>query len=263
MSRLQIDPSIHSAWISPTTLRFGIDHPIVVLSDPPARIERLVEALRAGMPAEHYPQVALAFGVNALERDELLEKLRPTLLPSSMATSPPPSLRIHLDEDSAVKTPFVTQLIDAGHRLVASERAELVILTSQFACMPSRARTWMTQGVIHLPVVFGESSVSIGPLVGVNQNPCTFCAELSRVDADPAWPAIASQCMGKRAPTNEPAMAGMTVAVVVDILREWSCGAEVLTNERLVVRNKARSGFALSRESLHVHPKCDCQTFAV
>lgn len=263
MTLLRIDPAIHSAWTSPTTLRFGIDRAIVVIDDPPARIERLIGALRDGVPGARYPQIAAAFGVTAVDCEHLLDTLQPVLLPVAEAgRSDTGLLRIHLDEDPDVRTEFAALATAAGHTLSSADDAQLVLLTAQFSCTPARSRQWMTQGKHHLPIVFGESSVSIGPLVGVADNPCAFCLELSRVDADPDWPAIASQCIGKRANTNEPGMASIIAGIIIDLLRRWTHGEDALLNNRITIRAHPVQLVSVSFDAVRPHPRCGCQSFA-
>lgn len=262
MARLRINPDIACVWTSPTTLRFGIDQAVVVLTDPPAKIERLIAALRDGMPDERYPHIAAAFGVSVVERAQLLDALAPVLLPDESAvTNVQRSLRIHLDEARGVPTGLSALITSECHTLSSADEAELVILTAQFSCTAERARPWLNQGVRHLPIVFGENSVSIGPLVGVGNNPCAFCLELSRVDAEPAWPAIASQCLGKRANTNEPAMLSITAGVVMQLLRRWQFGEDELFNNRIRLRAHPTQLVAVTHEEVWPHPRCDCQRF--
>lgn len=262
MKLLRIDPAIHSVWTSPTTLRFGIDRAVVELNDPPAKIERLIGALRDGMPRARYPHVAAAFGVNAVDREELLDTLSPVLLPETDERIPTSaSLRIHLDEDPDVTTHLGALTTAAGHTLSSAEDAQLVILTTQFSCRPAQARPWMTQGLRHLPVVFGDSSVTIGPLVGVAGNPCTFCLELRRVDQDSAWPAIASQCIGKRANSNEPVMASVTMGIVLELLHRYAVGDGDALNNRVWLRAHPLHLISVTHEGVRPHPRCDCQRF--
>jgi hypothetical protein len=262
MTLLRIDPAIHSAWTSPTTLRFGIDRAVVVLDNPPPKIERLIGALRDGVPRARYPHIAAAFGVNAADREQLLDALQPVLLRMGDAVpTETGSLRIHLDEDPDVRTQLGALASAAGYCLASADDAQFVLLTTQFSCTPARSRQWMTRGKPHLPIVFGESRVSIGPLVGVSNNPCAFCLELTRVDTDPDWPAIASQCIGKRANTNEPSLASITAGVVVELLRRWTLGEDALLNTRISIRAHPEQLIAVSYESVMPHPRCDCQTF--
>ena len=43
-----------------------------------------------------------------------------------------------------------------------------------------------------LPVVAQSSRVVVGPWTGLRTGPCLHCLDLHRVDADPAWPALAA-----------------------------------------------------------------------
>lgn len=207
--------------------------------------------------------VATAFGVPAAERALLLEQLQPVLLRcEEMSIENPPPTRIHVASDANEMVSFASQLTSVGHRLVRPERAEIVVVVTQFACPPAVARTWLTQGVVHLPVVFGETSVKVGPFVGVGRNPCAFCIELARVDHDPSWPALASQCLGRRAPTNTPAFTAVTTGLVTDLIEQWRQGGDPIEGSRVVLTASAGVSFSVTRERVDVHPGCDCQRFA-
>jgi bacteriocin biosynthesis cyclodehydratase domain-containing protein len=64
--------------------------------------------------------------------------------------------------------------------------------------------------VPHLPIVAADRSVTVGPLVEPGSGPCLYCGQLTRTDADPAWPAIAAQLWGRPAPR----LSALTVSAV-------------------------------------------------
>ncbi|WP_448073007.1 ThiF family adenylyltransferase [Georgenia yuyongxinii] len=86
----------------------------------------------------------------------------------------------------------------------AGTRPDLVVTVSTAVADPVRLRRLRRAAVAHLPVVVGEVSVVVGPLVVPGRGPCTRCIDLHRVDADPAWPALAAQLL-TAAPAATPA----------------------------------------------------------
>ncbi|MFD1507488.1 thiamine biosynthesis protein ThiF [Georgenia yuyongxinii] len=105
-------------------------------------------------------------------------------------------------------TRAVTHLRAAFPRLrtsaPAGTRPDLVVTVSTAVADPLRLRHLRRAAIAHLPVVVGEVAVVVGPLVVPGRGPCTRCLDLHRVDADPAWPALAAQLLTS-APTGTPA----------------------------------------------------------
>ncbi|GEN80657.1 thiamin biosynthesis protein [Actinotalea fermentans] len=76
---------------------------------------------------------------------------------------------------------------------------DLVVLIEHHVADPSRHRPLVTDAVPHLSVVVREASVLVGPLVRPGHTPCLRCLDLHRTDADPDWPALATQLAARRA----------------------------------------------------------------
>jgi len=91
---------------------------------------------------------------------------------------------------------------------------DLAVIVDHFVLAPERHGRWLRRDVPHLPVVFSDAEVRIGPLVEPGAGPCVTCLELERVDDDPAWPAIAAQLLHRTAPT-ETARTAIEVATMV------------------------------------------------
>jgi bacteriocin biosynthesis cyclodehydratase domain-containing protein len=108
--------------------------------------------------------------------------------------------------------------------------------------------------VPHLPVVLTESGVVIGPLVRPGDGPCLHCLELHHRDADPAWPAIAAQLLGRRGHVESAAAASEAAGVVARIVLGWVDGAEV---GRASIRIDAATGERTER-TRGTHPDCGC-----
>lgn len=274
MERLQLDPHILSVWASPTELRFGLDKTLATLSDPPPRIERLIDALRRGMPASHLPHMAKAFGVSTRERDELLSALEPVLSPSTSAhsvTSQTVNVALDCPEDARRQLSSVAALLDAAgfvtscntfasaHTDADTDSAQVAVLLTHFVTPVARARFWATRGTPHLQVVFSEQQVRIGPFAGVHGNACLLCLQLHLTDAEPSWPAMASQCLGRKAATLEPGFLAVTTGVIISTLTDWRHSGRALVGEQIVIERDTHSGFTLRSEALTPHERCDCQ----
>lgn len=257
MEFLQLKPNVHAVWSTPTTLRFGIDTELVVLDNPAPRTERLVAALRTGMPTTRFDGVAQAFGVNRAERETLLNQLEPVLSRTAERHARQ-DLSVHVEASQTLSEPFRTALLDAGHRLTAAEKPDLVLLIAHFVIPPRRARAWLTRGIPHLPVVFSDSAVRIGPLVRAGGDPCVFCIDSAHTEREPAWPAIASQCLTRTSPLATPEFTLPTAAAVIELVDAWRRGEQTVSTRQYSLSKATPVGVSVSHTPVASHPACYC-----
>ena len=112
----------------------------------------------------------------------------------------------------AERAPLVTVEVDGAGR---GDDLDVVVVVEAHAPHPARYRRLMGAGVPHLPVVWREADVVVGPLVRPGQSPCVSCLELGRADADRQWPVIASQLREAPEPPQETALASTAAALAV------------------------------------------------
>lgn len=98
-------------------------------------------------------------------------------------------------------------------------RPDVVVAVFPRVADPVRLRALVREDVPHLLVVVGEVSVTVGPLVTPGRGPCARCLDLHRTDADPCWPAVATQlrlapALGAEAGTAQLASAVAARAVL-------------------------------------------------
>ena len=112
------------------------------------------------------------------------------------------------------------------------------MLVGHYVLEPARHRRWLRRDIPHLPVVFSDGEIRVGPLVEPGHGPCLYCLELARVDEDPAWPAIACQLVGRDAPT-ETARASIDVAThvagLVQAAAGWARAGRLVQDRRAAV----------------------------
>ena len=77
----------------------------------------------------------------------------------------------------------------------AKRRSKLKVLVTGNALDPRRFRGLVDEHQPHLCVFFETSRVSVSPVV--TDSPCLGCLDEAKRDADPAWPALASQLIGR------------------------------------------------------------------
>ena len=260
----KLNPDLPLIWRTPTSLQIGIDNPRVLLPKLYPAEERMLSALRAGIADASAPAVAHECGLTPSESSALLTALSPALTQTPRTTS----WRIAIDGSGTAVDSLGLLLIASGHRVVRASAAmagtcDLAIVVGDFALDPYRPGGWLSRDVPHLPVVFSDESVRIGPLLGgrpmgaetAENLPCEQCIELAHRDLDECWVAMVSQLVGTPALTQTPLLNAEVAAVITRWVQSPSAHP---LNSNTAVRIDAHSG---AREELTfaLHPDCACQ----
>ena len=114
-------------------------------------------------------------------------------------------------------------------RMPLETRPHLVVTVEGHLVEPLRAQGLGAAEVAHLPVVVREVSVRVGPLLAPGHPPCATCLDLWERDADPQWPAVATQLRLLAPPPTELLLvhqaAALAARAVTDVLagrrRPW------------------------------------------
>ncbi|GAB3033559.1 hypothetical protein GCM10027052_08650 [Parafrigoribacterium mesophilum] len=77
---LRLDPSRPFVWRSPSSAQFGIDHPVVLLPQVTDADERMLSALRIGVPRAGVSVIGLQCGATESDVRRLLRAVEPVLL---------------------------------------------------------------------------------------------------------------------------------------------------------------------------------------
>jgi len=251
---LQLDPQHPLVWRTPTSLQFGVTRPTVVFTDLDLASEKLIAALTAGISRSGLDMVARSAGLDTPAVDALLTRLRPVMLQEK----PPPPAPVVVAGTGLLADRVTALLAGAGvpvllaRTVAAAEatQASFAIVIGRYVLDPELHGLWLRRDVAHLPVVLGDSSVAIGPLVVPGQTACLFCLQRHATDADPAWPAIASQLWGRPSPAETELVASEAAAMVARLVLS---GGQAST--RVVI--DAETG-AHTEERFDVHPDCGC-----
>ena len=229
---LALDPRIPRVWRTPHSIQFGVDEPALVLDGVSAADERMLVALAAGVTADGLQLVADRARAPATAVAALLERLAPVLAPERQSPAPrrdPPL--VVLDGSGPTAAALEGILGDVGVPVLsgiswsdaAVDRADAAVIVASYAVAPQRHVRWLRRDVPHLPVVFGDAGVTVGPFVRPGRGPCLRCLDLHRTEADPAWPAMATQLHTRAAPGETAiavaATAGRVAAVLLAELR--------------------------------------------
>ncbi|MFM9877362.1 MAG: TOMM precursor leader peptide-binding protein [Rhodoglobus sp.] len=271
---LKLDPRYPVVWRSPSSIQVGVDPPVAVIDGVTAGQERLLAALAVGVSDA-------GIGIVTREPSEHSRALLDALGPA-MAQPGPPST------DSGVVAvagsgPLATDLAHilgaSGVRVLTSERADaladagadLAVAVAHYVVAPHLHSLWLRRDVPHLPIVFSDSAVRIGPLVEPGVGPCLRCLELHHRDLDFAWPAVATQLLGRRGGAESALLAseGASAAarLVLERLASGAAGAstslriDAATGERTLARWQPHTDCGCRGiEHLAVPPLADAAT---
>jgi bacteriocin biosynthesis cyclodehydratase domain-containing protein len=198
---LRLDPKHPPVWRTPHSIQFGVDSPAAVLDDVTNAQERMISALIAGVSRSGLDMIARSAGSQAEEATLLLDLLAPAFpaAPQQRADD-----AVTVIGAGAAAQAIAALLADAGATVAPDGRqTRLVVIVADYVIDPQLHGHWLRRDVPHLPVVFGDARVRIGPFVEPGDGPCLYCLELHRTDADPAWPAMASQLLGLNSPLED------------------------------------------------------------
>lgn len=282
---LRIDPSIPRVWRTPRSLQYGIDEPLALLENVDAGQERMLELLTVGTPRTGLEAMGSQHGLTTREVDEFIAALGPAL---ETPTPSVPRLRVTLTGNSPTASQIARLLSSEGCRVArVSDTTELRttptdigVAVGHFVLNPELHGAWLRRDIPHLPIVFGDRTVRVGPLIEPGLGPCLYCLERFRTDADPAWPAIASQLWGRRSPLESMSLTAEVAVLAARLVLErfadapsgpGSSGAGSSGTGRSGTGRSATSGALRAAESTaldsrgrrvserhKVHPECGC-----
>lgn len=259
---LRLDPRLPLVWRSPFGMQVGIDPVVVRIDDVTDSQQRMLAALAVGTTDAGLAVVAGGRAPDAnRERDKILALVTPALAPTAIA----PLGTVAISGSSTLAGAIADLLADQGAEvLLAADAADLTasspdlaIVVGHFVLAPQLHAVWLRRDIPHLPVVVGDTATVVGPMIEPGSGPCLLCLELHHRDADWAWPAIATQLLGRRS--------GAETAILV---AETAAAASRMVIER---RRGPRGGRAA--QSLRIdaatgerrwqrwaaHPECGCR----
>lgn len=201
---LRLDPAHPPLWRDATTLQFGVAD-LARLEDPQPWEERLIADLVDGIPEAALPGILRTRRIRRAQSDALLAELQPVL----EKTRPAP--RLVLQTAHEVDATAASAVAGALARTGAEVRTvtwtpfshaealpgETVVVLATHLVEPRRAAALVSADLRHLPLVFDGGGATVGPLVVPGVTGCLACDAAHAKDADPAWPMVASQLIGR------------------------------------------------------------------
>lgn len=258
---LRLDSRFAVVWRDPFSLQIGVDPARVVLREVTTADERMIAALDAGISRSGLDMIAASSDGSAEDVTALLRKLRPVIVSGEPA---PPAARVSIVGSGQTVERVANSLALAGAQVtvattVSDEECTLGITIGHYVLDPDTYGFWLRRDLPHLPVVFGDDCVTMGPLVDPGRTPCLYCLEHYRRDADASWSAIASQLWGRRARSETPLVSTEVAARVARMVLTR------LDGRHPPGRAMSARSFRLSVDSGEVtrrdwmpHPDCGC-----
>ena len=246
-------------WRNPFSLQFGVSARSVVLDDVDPAGERMLAALSSGVSRSGLGMIGRAAGASEQEIDALLAQLQPVLIGPVDGEAH----RVVVAGTGRLAERLVAVLAATGLHVViaatveAAEIAEgeLAVAVGHYVLDPALHGLWLRRDVTHLPVVYSDSSIAIGPFVVPGVSACLYCLQRHASDADPAWPAMASQLWGRRSPADTELMASEAAAIVArEVVARLGQRVDARSDQLVI---DAATG-ARSRREFGIHPECGC-----
>jgi bacteriocin biosynthesis cyclodehydratase domain-containing protein len=156
---------------------------------------------------------------------------------------------------SATLSPGVSS--SAGITMPAREDAPAIgIAIGHYVLDPDVYGYWLRRDIPHLPIVFGDAAVAIGPMIEPGTGPCLYCLDRFRTDADPVWPTLAAQLWGRRSVSETPLVSRevATRAARLVLMRL----ASTVSGPAVSFRLDAATGAVTSKQE-RPHPECGCR----
>lgn len=259
---LRIDPAHPPLWRSVDQLQFGLDS-VAVVGDPTPWQQRLLRELERGIPEDAAASFAIAAGASPLAAQEFLAEIDGALLKEGR---PRPSTRIQAAGDvPAEQLDVVGRALSAGGCHVetahafdrpggAMTDATTLVILAHGLVPPAFVGSLMADDIPHLPIVIAPDRAEIGPRVVPGRTACLSCRAAHRRDADPAWPTIAVQLLGRRAPDVEEAVLWEAGIVAARMLSSTERG-----DHRWAERSLTLHSDSLQRTARTNRPHADCR----
>ena len=250
---LQLNPRFPLVWRSPDSLQLGVDSPPVVLEQVTNAQERIIAALVTGVTLPGLNLIAEIAGASERDLAALMARLQP-----AMGATPTPAPRGSVAVIGKGSTAGRLRVAIASAGLVVAEPdtpTDIGVMVAHYVVEPDLVGFWLRRDLPHLPIVFADTGVQIGPIIEPGSGPCLYCLELHRTDADPAWPAIASQLLGRTSAVEDAIVTNEVVAIALRLIVSRLAGApaEMATSIQL----DSSTGLVTHQQWLR-HPECGC-----
>lgn len=262
---LRLSPDHPVLWLTPDSLQVGFDTPLAVIDPLPSGADSLLGVLERGVPDASPTVLATRLSLRPEMVAEILDRLAPVLVSERR----PLSGRVVLVDavDHSAATALAAQVDAMGGRAVTvppDGPVDLAILVFRFAVQPRRCAPFLTADVPVLPVVFGEGSASVGPILGRAETsadaPCAWCLHLAALDGDDHWEIKAIQAAARPAPSLSARGVSAVAAQTATELLRWARPGPAASPRRVVIDLREHPAEMPSTvTTVSRHPRCACR----
>lgn len=247
-------------WRTPHSLQVGIDPPQIRVDDIPDTAAPLIHALRDGVSDEGLGMLAERLKVSASTVKSIVQTLSPSFDQPESTAAHSVTVTGHSTATQIISSVFDTWGFDAVHRDEPAPHTPgaTVVLAGDYVANPRWSAALSHTSTPHVPVIFSDLSITVGPLVTPGTTPCLSCHELWRRDEEPEWLSIGSQLWDTPAPTATLHGAQRAVALCAMLLGELGTDGIDLppSGVQLEMRPGSRTS---SRREITFHPECRCR----
>lgn len=243
-------------WRTPHSLTIGVDEPAHTITNVPDAASPLLHALQEGVSETGFAILADQLGLTSAQADELLTQLAPACQSPPRESSP----AVHLVGDSQALSALAQRLSRVAALTSSAEEADCVVVVADYVFHPEWIRSLSHGETTHIPVLFSDLSVSIGPVITPGRTPCLYCLVGPPSTPDAEWLSVQSQLFhigSALAETRAVDTASHIVALLLPgVISRSAWWPQPPGN---VVHRYRTDSHALEMEPLDFHPHCRCR----
>lgn len=185
----RLPPHRPVVWRTPDSLTIGVDSPALAVTDVPDAASPLLHALQEGVSHTGFVIMAEQLGLTRIEATDLLEQL----IPACEKKPSEPTLTVQVLGDSRAMTPLGQRLSQIAALTHKVSEADCVVVVADYVFHPEWIRSLSHGETRHIPVLFSDLTVSIGPVITPGHTPCMYCLFGPPGEADAEWLSVQSQ----------------------------------------------------------------------
>lgn len=232
---LRLAPSHPLLWRTDSSVQLG-DERAVRLDDVTAWQEQLLDALREGIPDAMLLPLARAYGASEDDAERFVARIGAALAPSPGAAL---AVRAELPADIGYAE---SEAFVQGWRASGLDAQSIVrwrddtaggalptIVVADRMVDPHRVAALTASDTVHLPIELAGDRVVVGPLVVPGATACLACRHAHRTDADPGWPLVAAQLIGRERVPTDTALILEAAVLAGRLLRSAPTGPSAVT----------------------------------
>ena len=256
----EIPAQLPVVWTGPASIQVGISPPLARLTDIPNDATPLIHALTNGISESGLTMLAAQRGVSPGWVATLLEALRP-VFNRDTPVSELPQWRVWSATSAGHDIARVGRAL--GLDLVAANPSSdeltgpaATVLVADYVHHPHWVNELTRWSHPHLPVVFSDQEVLVGPVITPGVTPCLMCLESHRRETTPFWLEMGSQLWGRESPLHTPAIHGVVGSLILGFLTGSLGWEEASLSREAVFRPPEQT---TTWRDISFHPSCACR----